>query len=66
MVQARAQREAAQVLAEDVPLVLLYHPVNIWAARAPVVYEARLDGLSPVTGAARGPGNAGARPHAAP
>ncbi len=66
MVRARAQREAAQVLAEDVPLVLLYHPVNIWAARAPVVYEARLDGLSPVTGAARGPGDVGVRPNAWP
>jgi peptide/nickel transport system substrate-binding protein len=50
-VQARARQEAAQLVAEEVPLILLYHPVNIWAARAPLAYTARLDGQSPILGA---------------
>lgn len=49
--QARVRRKAARLVAEDGPLILLYHPVNIWAARAPVTYAARLDGQSPLLGA---------------
>lgn len=66
--RAQAQRAAAQVLEEEVPLVLLYHPINLWAARAPLAYAARRDGQSPVAGAslAGSPAAAGTRPNAAP
>ena len=57
-VQARARREAARLVAEEVPLILLYHPVNLWAARAPLAYAGRLDGLSPVFGAVPAAGEA--------
>jgi peptide/nickel transport system substrate-binding protein len=62
--RAQAQRAAAQVLEEEVPLILLYHPINHWAARAPLAYAARLDGQSPVAGASRAV--SGARPNAGP
>ena len=42
---------AAQRVAEEVPLIPLYHPLNVWAARAPLAYEPRLDSHTPVLGA---------------
>lgn len=59
--QARARHEAARLVAEEVPLILLYHPVNIWAARVPLAYAARLDGQSPVLGARVGEGTSADR-----
>ncbi len=51
--QARslAVEQAARIVADDVPMLLLYHPLNIWAARAPVAYTPRLDGLTLAVGA---------------
>jgi peptide/nickel transport system substrate-binding protein len=48
---------AARIVAEEVPLIPLYHPLNVWAARAPLEYEPRLDSYTPVRGAqAQAPG----------
>ena len=68
VLEADLARQAADapapVLAEDQPLILLYHPVNLWAARAPLAYVARLDGQSPVAGAVPAAGRE--RPNARP
>ena len=50
-----AAERAANIIAKEVPLILLYQPFDTWAARAPATCVARQDGQSPVTGARRGP-----------
>jgi peptide/nickel transport system substrate-binding protein len=66
--RAAAKRDAASIVVQDVPLILLYHPLNTWATRAPLTYEARLDGQSPVAGVsrARAPAAPTAGPNAQP
>ncbi len=46
-----AARAALRLVAEEAPLIVLYHPINRWAARAPIDYIPRQDGRSPAIGA---------------
>ena len=50
-VRGKLVHQAIALVAEEVPLIPLYHPMNIWASRRPAVYQPRLDGRSPVIGA---------------
>jgi peptide/nickel transport system substrate-binding protein len=52
--RGRAAAQAASIVAEDVPLIPLYHPLNTWAARAPLSFVPRQDGQTPAIGVRRG------------
>ncbi len=45
-----AAAAVAAALNEDVPIIMLYHPMNIWASRSPVSFVPRKDGQTQVIG----------------
>ena len=50
-VRREASQGAVRLVAREAPLIVLYHPINRWAARAPIDYIPRQDGRSPAIGA---------------